>query len=456
MFRLLPRSTFARTLLMMVVLLLICMLTTYMAVMNFAIRPTVSQFNRMVAYEIKLAAKIDKQASPHVRQILRNELAADLDIQLYTEQEAMKMGLANAGHYPFLDREFSRLFNKQVDVRLETGSEFFVLWLHDPTDADSDLWSRIPLIELRQEAFAPLFRYIFAIFLLILAGAWVFIRLQNRPLVELEKAALRVGRGEYPDELPEQGASEVRSVIHSFNVMSRGIKALAQDRNLILAGISHDLRTPLTRIRLATEMMSPEDDYLSESINKDIDESNEIIGQFLDFLRAQNGDMPTEPFDLNHLVSEVATAESTEDHMINVDLSHEVLLCNIHPLSIKRAIANIVTNAIRYGNGMISMSSGVDDKGWVWVQVEDNGPGIAEADQEKLFQPFVRGDEARGSSEGSGLGLSILKRIIDAHHGSITLGRSATLGGLSMRISLPRVHEQDAMTKSVQSAKKTS
>lgn len=72
-------------------------------------------------------------------------------------------------------------------------------------------------------------------------------------------------------------------MIHSFNVMSRGIKALAQDRNLILAGISHDLRTPLTRIRLATEMMSPEDDYLSESINKDIDESNEIIGQFIDF-----------------------------------------------------------------------------------------------------------------------------------------------------------------------------
>ncbi|MGL5727540.1 MAG: two-component system sensor histidine kinase EnvZ, partial [Plesiomonas sp.] len=149
----LPRSTFARTLLMMVVLLLICMLTTYMAVMNFAIRPTVSQFNRMIAYEIKLAAKIDKQASPSVRQILRNELASDLDIRLYSTQEALLLGLAQAEHYPFLDQEFTRLFGTYVDVRLETGSEFFVLWLHDPTDKDSDLWSRIPLIELRQEAF---------------------------------------------------------------------------------------------------------------------------------------------------------------------------------------------------------------------------------------------------------------------------------------------------------------
>ncbi|MGL5991271.1 MAG: two-component system sensor histidine kinase EnvZ [Plesiomonas sp.] len=444
----LPRSTFARTLLMMVVLLLICMLTTYMAVMNFAIRPTVSQFNRMIAYEIKLAAKIDKQASPSVRQILRNELASDLDIRLYSTQEALLLGLAQAEHYPFLDQEFTRLFGTYVDVRLETGSEFFVLWLHDPTDKDSDLWSRIPLIELRQEAFAPLFRYIFAIFMLILAGAWVFIRLQNRPLMELEKAALRVGRGEYPDQLPEQGASEVRSVIHSFNVMSKGIKALAQDRNLILAGISHDLRTPLTRIRLATEMMSQEDGYLAESINKDIDESNDIIGQFIDFLRAQNGDMPTEQYDLNMLVSEVATAESNEDHMINVDLHHDVLLCNIHPLSIKRAIANIITNAIRYGDGMISVSSGIDDNGYVWAQVDDNGPGIPEDQIENLFQPFVRGDEARGSSEGSGLGLAILKRIIDAHHGKINLSRSTTLGGLAMRISLPISRETDTQVKS--------
>ncbi|MGL4601306.1 MAG: two-component system sensor histidine kinase EnvZ [Plesiomonas sp.] len=444
----LPRSTFARTLLMMVVLLLICMLTTYMAVMNFAIRPTVSQFNRMIAYEIKLAAKIDKQASPSVRQILRNELASDLDIRLYSTQEALLLGLAQAEHYPFLDQEFTRLFGTYVDVRLETGSEFFVLWLHDPTDKDSDLWSRIPLIELRQEAFAPLFRYIFAIFILILAGAWVFIRLQNRPLMELEKAALRVGRGEYPDQLPEQGASEVRSVIHSFNVMSKGIKALAQDRNLILAGISHDLRTPLTRIRLATEMMSQEDGYLAESINKDIDESNDIIGQFIDFLRAQNGDMPTEQYDLNLLVSEVATAESNEDHMINVDLHHDPLLCNIHPLSIKRAIANIITNAIRYGNGMISVSSGIDDNDYVWAQVDDNGPGIPEDQIENLFQPFVRGDEARGSSEGSGLGLAILKRIIDAHHGKINLSRSTTLGGLAMRISLPISRETDTQVKS--------
>ncbi len=444
----LPRSTFARTLLMMVVLLLICMLTTYMAVMNFAIRPTVSQFNRMIAYEIKLAAKIDKQASPSVRQILRNELASDLDIRLYSTQEALLLGLAQAEHYPFLDQEFTRLFGTYVDVRLETGSEFFVLWLHDPTDKNSDLWSRIPLIKLRQEAFAPLFRYIFAIFMLILAGAWVFIRLQNRPLMELEKAALRVGRGEYPDQLPEQGASEVRSVIHSFNVMSKGIKALAQDRNLILAGISHDLRTPLTRIRLATEMMSQEDGYLAESINKDIDESNDIIGQFIDFLRAQNGDMPTEQYDLNMLISEVATAESNEDHMINVELFHDVLLCTIHPLSIKRAIANIITNAIRYGNGMISVSSGIDDNGYVWAQVDDNGPGIPDDQIENLFQPFVRGDEARGSSEGSGLGLAILKRIIDAHHGKINLSRSTTLGGLAMRISLPISRETDTQVKS--------
>ena len=101
---------------------------------------------------------------------------------------------------------------------------------------------------------------------LIVAGGWLFIRLQNRPLISLERAAKDVGRGEIPPPLPEKGASEIRSVTLAFNQMSKGIQTLEEDRALLMAGISHDLRTPLTRIRLATEMMSPQDSYLAEGI----------------------------------------------------------------------------------------------------------------------------------------------------------------------------------------------
>lgn len=198
--------------------------------------------------------------------------------------------------------------------------------------------------------FSPLFRYTLAIMLLAIGGAWLFIRIQNRPLVELEHAALQVGKGIIPPPLREYGASEVRSVTRAFNQMASGVKQLADDRTLLMAGVSHDLRTPLTRIRLATEMMSAEDGYLAESINKDIEECNAIIEQFIDYLRTGQ-EMPTESSDLNAILGEVVAAESGYERVIETALSPGELMMNVHPLSIKRAAVNMVVNAARYGNG---------------------------------------------------------------------------------------------------------
>ena len=144
--------------------------------------------------------------------------------------------------------------------------------------------------------------------LLIVAGGWLFIRLQNRPLIALEKAAKGVGRGDIPPPLPEKGATEIRSVTRAFNQMSKGIQALEEDRALLMAGISHDLRTPLTRIRLATEMMSPEDSYLAEGIISDTEECNEIISQFMDYLKPVNKESFIE-VDLNEIANDIATSE---------------------------------------------------------------------------------------------------------------------------------------------------
>ncbi len=127
--------------------------------------------------------------------------------------------------------------------------------------------------------------------------------------MDLEHAALQVGRGIIPPPLREYGASEVRSVTRAFNHMAAGVKQLADDRTLLMAGVSHDLRTPLTRIRLATEMMGEQDGYLAESINKDIEECNAIIEQFIDYLRTGQ-EMPMELADLNAVLGEVIAAES--------------------------------------------------------------------------------------------------------------------------------------------------
>lgn len=217
--------------------------------------------------------------------------------------------------------------------------------------------------------------------------------------------------------------------------MSKGIQELEEDRALLMAGISHDLRTPLTRIRLATEMMSPEDSYLAEGIISDTEECNEIISQFMDYLKPINTQSFVE-VDLNDIANDVASSEGGYEFQIETALQTDLKLAHGSPIAMKRAVSNLVVNAIRYGNGWVKVSTGnTADNKLCWVCVEDNGPGIEESQVAKLFEPFTRGDTARGS-EGTGLGLAIVKRIISQHHGSVAVTNRSE-GGLKVQISFP-------------------
>ncbi|MCW6567055.1 two-component system sensor histidine kinase EnvZ [Yersinia ruckeri] len=430
-----PRSSFARTLLLIVTLLFVSLVTTYLVVLNFAILPSLQQFNKVLAYEVRMLMtdrlQLEDGTLLEVPPAFRREIYRELGISLYTNAAAEESGLRWAQHYKFLSDQMAQQLGGPTDVRVEVSKNSPVVWLK--TWLSPDIWVRVPLTEIHQGDFSPLFRYTLAIMLLAVGGAWLFIRIQNRPLVELEHAALQVGKGNIPPPLREYGASEVRSVTRAFNQMASGVKLLADDRTLLMAGVSHDLRTPLTRIRLATEMMAKEDGYLSESINKDIEECNAIIEQFIDYLRTGQ-EMPTEISELNAILGEVIAAESGYEREIETDLCAEEVLVEVHPLSIKRALANMVVNAARYGNGWIKVSSGTELQR-AWFQVEDDGPGIKPEELKHLFQPFVRGDSARSTS-GTGLGLAIVQRIIDAHLGMLDIGTSDK-GGLRIRAYLP-------------------
>ncbi|MGK2888504.1 MAG: two-component system sensor histidine kinase EnvZ [Candidatus Malihini olakiniferum] len=432
-----PRSSFARTLLLIVTLLFVSLVTTYLVVLNFAILPSLQQFNKVLAYEVRMLMtdrlQLEDGSSLEAPPAFRREIYRELGISLYTNAAAEESGLRWAQHYKFLSQQMAQQLGGPTDVRVEVSKNTPVVWLK--TWLSPDIWVRVPLTEIHQGDFSPLFRYTLAIMLLVIVGAWLFIRLQNRPLVELEHAALQVGKGIIPPALREYGASEVRSVTRAFNQMAAGIKLLADDRTLLMAGVSHDLRTPLTRIRLATEMMGKDDDYLAEFINKDIEECNAIIEQFIDYLRTGQ-EMQMEAADLNSILGEVVAAESGYERQIDSDFSEGELMVCISPLSIKRAALNLVVNAARYGNGWIKVSSGQELQR-AWFQVEDDGLGIDPVQLAHLFQPFVRGDSARTIS-GTGLGLAIVQRIIDAHDGELEVGTSER-GGLCVcaYLSLP-------------------
>ncbi len=393
------------------------------------------EVDRIVGLEIGADDYIPKPFNPRellarIRAVLRRQ-ANELPGAPSQEEAVIAFGKFK------LNLGTREMFREDEPMPLTSG-EFAVLktWL------SPNIWVRVPLTEIHQGDFSPLFRYTLAIMLLAIGGAWLFIRIQNRPLVDLEHAALQVGRGIIPPPLREYGASEVRSVTRAFNHMAAGVKQLADDRTLLMAGVSHDLRTPLTRIRLATEMMGEQDGYLAESINKDIEECNAIIEQFIDYLRTGQ-EMPMELADLNAVLGEVIAAESGYEREIATALQAGEIPVRMHPLSIKRALANMVVNAARYGNGWIKVSSG-SEASRAWFQVEDDGPGIKPEQREHLFQPFVRGDSARSTS-GTGLGLAIVQRIIDNHNGRLEIG-SSERGGLLIRAWLP-VHRMLAPMK---------
>lgn len=371
-----PRSSFARTLLLIVTLLFVSLVTTYLVVLNFAILPSLQQFNKVLAYEVRMLMTDKLQLEDGTQLVVppafRREIYRELGISLYSNEAAEDAGLRWAQHYEFLSQQMAHQLGGPTEVRVEVNKSSPVVWLK--TWLSPNIWVRVPLTEIHQGDFSPLFRYTLAIMLLAIGGAWLFIRIQNRPLVDLEHAALQVGRGIIPPPLREYGASEVRSVTRAFNHMAAGVKQLADDRTLLMAGVSHDLRTPLTRIRLATEMMGEQDGYLAESINKDIEECNAIIEQFIDYLRTGQ-EMPMELADLNAVLGEVIAAESGYEREIATALQAGEIPVRMHPLSIKRALANMVVNAARYGNGWIKVSSG-SEASRAWFQVEDDGPGI--------------------------------------------------------------------------------
>ncbi|WP_218745227.1 two-component system sensor histidine kinase EnvZ [Vibrio cholerae] len=429
------RSSFTQSILLFFSLLIASQIYSYYAVFNYALLPSLQQFNKILAHEISLM--LDDTSNPNVSSemdaLLKRRVLEQLGVTIHSNDSPEAVEYQHAISLDLMSEEMSSELGSPTEVRMALGEESYILWMK--IDSLPGQLLRIPLSELQEEDFAPLFRNSIIMALLIVIGGWLFIRLQNRPLIALEKAAKMVGRGETPPHLPEQGTLEIRSVTRAFNRMSKGIQALEEDRALLMAGISHDIRTPLTRIRLATEMMSPEDSYLAESIISDTEECNQIISQFMDYLKPVNREA-FEAVDLNDIASDVASSEGGYEVQIETELQAGLAPAFGNPIAIKRSLSNLVVNALRYGNGWVKVSSGMTaDKKLVWLCVEDNGPGIDPSQVNKVFEPFTRGDTARGS-EGTGLGLAIVKRIVSQHHGAVSVS-NRTQGGLRAQISFP-------------------
>ena len=270
----------------------------------------------------------------------------------------------------------------------------------------------------------PLFAFIIAA---------LFVRQLNRPLKRLATAATRIGRGEPVANLSlESGPREIVAVNRAFNQMRKSLQQATRERALLLAGISHDLRTPLTRMRLTAELLGATDPELTEGMVRDIEDMDAILDQFIAFIRDGN-DEDTEVGDLNEVIQEVVSQYQADGVDLNCTYN-DLPEISLKRLSLKRMFMNLIGNAVRHGGGKIDLESGLKD-GEILVTVSDRGPGLTEEEMHALFQPFARGDESRGT-KGSGLGLAIVKRIVDMHHGRVEL-QNRTGGGLVALVYFP-------------------
>ncbi|WP_137700283.1 ATP-binding protein [Marimonas lutisalis] len=269
--------------------------------------------------------------------------------------------------------------------------------------------------------------------ILLTVIAFIYLRNQLRPIKRLARAAEAFGRGRHVPYRPS-GAIEVRAAGNAFLDMRARIERQIEQRTLMLSGVSHDLRTPLTRLRLGLSLLDEED---RAPLERDVDEMQRLLDEFLSFVRdASEGEAePTDPVALvRDLVEDCQRAGQP------VELSHaagegEVAL---RPVAMRRAVENLISNAVRYGS-RADVSVELTDKS-LRIRVEDDGPGIPTDQREEAMRPFTRLDEARNQNSGSGvgLGLSIAVDVARAHGGVLRLGQSDTLGGLRADIVIAR------------------
>lgn len=272
------------------------------------------------------------------------------------------------------------------------------------------------------------------VLVLSLAGGYLLAARINRPLNLLVTAANQLRDGERPEKLPEDSMTELREVSTTFNKMAASLAELDAERTLILAGVSHDIRTPLARLRLAVEMLPDEKcGSLKEGMILDIGDMDNIIHQFLDFVKGVEGE-PTQMVDINALLTALYERQSRAGRDLTVQLAPTYFIA-IRPLAMQRLLDNLVGNAYNYGGGDVSVTSKITATD-VIISVFDKGPGIPESHVEKLLRPFERMDTARSNAGGSGLGLAIADRIAKLHKGKLELINRPE-GGLEARLTMP-------------------
>ena len=437
--RLAPASLTWRTLAVLVAALVLTQASAFWLFDEYISRPRAALALRHFAAHLKTvhAALQTLDESQSREFIARTAEQEGIRIVPVRGNERLRPAPDRPGLRPFRER-IHDTFGPHADLYMRPADAVDdgrarVLWVKLPA-GERQYWVAFPRGRIERDPITALIAWMVAGLAIAIAATFLIVWRLNRPLGELARAAGALGRGGDPPPVPERGPAEIRALARAFNQMKEDLRAASRERATFLAGVSHDLRTPLARLRLDLEMLEDKvDAAVQRGMVSDVDDMAAIIDQFVDFARSEAAEAPAE-VDVAELAS--ACAQRAGRHGIEVKRElAEVPMVNARPLALQRLLDNLIVNAARHGGGDVTVRTALGGSGVV-VSVLDRGPGIPPAQAERLKQPFTRGDEARGGANGAGLGLAIAERVATLHGGRLDLlPRSG--GGLEARVTLP-------------------
>ena len=419
-------TLFARSFLLIALLIVTAVLASFQIYLMYEREPRSRELAQQTVSTVNLTRAALVSADP----FLRRELLIELN-----ETEGLRVFPATASEKleALPDEELLRLVVGKV--REVLGSDTRFAYARDGEEGflvsffidEDEFWVMLPRERFELDLGLEWLGWGLALLALALAGAWLIASNIARPLAALTSAAARIGRGEAHRPLAEEGPRELRGLGSAFNRMARDLESMERERAMVLAGISHDLRTPLSRMRLSLEMSGAESGAAGAMV-ADIDEMDAIIGQFLDFARGVTEQKTRQ--DLLGLLEEVA--EHYRRLGKDVSLQGETTEIPFARMAVRRAVSNLIDNALRHGKEPIEIRLRKNV-----IEVSDRGPGIPLEETERLKRPFTRLQSARSGPAGAGLGLAIVERVARAHNGSLELAPREG-GGLVARLYLQR------------------
>ena len=306
-------------------------------------------------------------------------------------------------------------YKNLIDLKIKYGDGYFQFYI--PKERVTSSSARLFAFWITLPAF------------LLITIAIIFLKNQTRPIINLARASEKFGRGEDIEEFKPSGALEIRQAGFEFEKMRKRIIRHLNQRSEMLSGISHDLRTPLTRIKLQLSFIK--DKEISKKLSDDVGEMEKMLNEYLQFASSRSAET-TETFDLSELLE--TTIIKYEKKEITTDISKEVFLDGRKNL-MQRCFSNLIDNAIKYSTNVYISLRKLNNN--ILITIDDDGPGIPENERENVFKPFYKIDKSRGDSKSSvGLGLSIASDIVKSHGGNIKLETSPT-NGLRIKVILP-------------------